>query len=456
MPKLLKKINERIPAPAKNIGKSYINILTGGVYGEAKSYGDDREYLKQLKKAPKVEMGRKEIEDLARKGAFKGKQVVMKVVGGKNMAGIGVFKDFPGIEPIIATTRGLRDTWRLFLPNYTPGKDISIPNSIRPNYIKELHVIGNKGVEKVIVNKDFKIPSKLPLPSRLKSLAKPAIGLYGAAELLSLGLTGKTLAGRLLSYEKKRLIHGNHSNTPAIKQAAIGPLKMRAIKKALIAGAAVAGAGLALAPINYTMAHYNYKGKKEHPILYPTVSGLGRVGTVLAGTSAHGAITGMATIKGLGSKRNAATVGMLQGQWGYNIGSGTKETIEGIGETYSRGRIANPEGRAKIMNNPKEYLKSIAIPGAILSGVAAANVIYNVNRYYPISTQRLVGKLKAAIQGAKGNPFLYMYTAGGSKAMKHVAIATPLYGLLATMAGYYLTKAVVAAKEKAKRKARKK
>jgi len=115
---------------------------------------------------------------------------VFKVTLGKeHIPSLGAFKDFKGFEALMGSAPLLRQTLAEYLPNYTPGRDISVGKSIAPHQLKELHIVDLKTGKTVLrlKNKAFRAPERAGLKG-IKTVLKHAPFVAVGGYLLYKGL----------------------------------------------------------------------------------------------------------------------------------------------------------------------------------------------------------------------------------------------------------------------------
>lgn len=179
------------------------------------------------------------------KGGF---QSILRVANEGGTGNMSAFVDFPVLGHLVGSYKPLQSYMRHILPNWSPGKDISIARSFGPETINRVMLADQMGgVHHVIDIKDaiqpgWKIPGLGNLKTAIKYAPMAALGTH----FLSKSLTGKGLVEQLSSGygAVKGLFH--RAEKPSEKKASVDIEKTAlsdAAKKALRYGAYGLGLG---------------------------------------------------------------------------------------------------------------------------------------------------------------------------------------------------------------------
>lgn len=197
---------------------------------------------------------------------------VKDVVGRTGAESLATFKDFPVVGDMIAMSPQVRSVVSEFLPNYTPGRDISVSGDIPTKNIHSIYLfdmsdVKNPKAVKRIHIKGADIP-KVTLAPNLKRLAFPAAVSLAGAEMLAKGITGKTMTGRLIDHWSKP----EEEKTAALKRST-----MEALKKGLRAGGyGAAGLGAVALPIgvatDFQRRRMKEKGYEGSEVVLPIIA----------------------------------------------------------------------------------------------------------------------------------------------------------------------------------------
>lgn len=373
-----------------------VDALTGGMVGHVQHGAVPYfQYEKAMAGAQHVEMHPHEMADFIAKNNLHGHQAAMKVHLGKgSMEGIGAFKDFPGLEAASAALSGLSSNLqKVFpIPNYTPGRDISIPNAVKGHHIEELHFFNpdTKKVDFIVKNKAFQAPERMALHEGLRHAAGPLAATYAGAELISLGLTKKTMAQRAFEAAKSK-----YDEYQQGRKKTAGVLENEARHLGLMASLGGAGlATVAAVPAFMQSNHEDYRAK--HP-----VESVGSEAAITAGAG-FGA-QGLALGTGAAATHSDAALKSL------GLGSGLGMTVGALPLTMASLPHTNiynafhanqdERHRARVLTNPGEYAKQVALPGAALLGGLAGHTAYQVHRYYPFHVHAGLQNAKAFLNG---------------------------------------------------------
>lgn len=306
--------------------------------------------------------------------------------------GLKGFADFPLVGPIVGSNYGLRNLVKRFLPNYSPGRDISTSHDISPDSIRDIFIYRTKGGKDLVDRIRIEAPKRTmkekikDIGKGIKNMNKPALGMVlGGTVLLGTALFGNKIYDRLK----------HKSKTEKTKTAGLTPNAKNAIKAALKASGLVGLAGLAIG------APYYYADKLTHKrtskLNNAALDYASRLGTAnLVDVSVHAPTSLPMFGYGLGSvaTRN------IPGAVGVYVGS------TGVNE-LSQGRLAYNPASAFILNEAganaipagnlagekvDSFIKRHGNDIAFASGIgtlagATGGSIYTYKRYYPMITR---------------------------------------------------------------------
>ena len=178
----------------------------------------------------------------------------------KELRGIGAFADFPLVGSVLASNTGLRNIVSKVVPNYSPGRDISIPHDINPKSIRSITISTNprfssaggepKAIERILIKSEKKSDSLL---KRLGTVHRgAALATLGGALMVGDAFFGSKWLPKLFHKNRKK---DQTLPPPIIKTSALAPEAAKAIKNGLGWGALAAG-GVALLGAPYVLAQH--------------------------------------------------------------------------------------------------------------------------------------------------------------------------------------------------------
>jgi len=285
-------------------------------------------------------------------------------IGKEHLKSLGTLKDFKGFEVLTGTAPLIRQFLAKVLPNYSPGRDISVGASIAPHQLKELHIVDLKTGKPVarFVNKDFK-PAEKSLKEGLKVFGKhlPFVGLGGF-------MLYKAFAphrGKENEQLKKKASDKNVEFTKLL------------IKHGLLAGAGVGLAGGVYAAFSHgpvLMQKGTDKDAWKDPKTYLGIAGLlGSTGGGLLLTS-HGY-----------KKKNPILMALGTGMFFGGLG----------GLAVPMGFAINP--LHKVLDGDNNDLKHKVLVGAA-TGIPMGYVAYAIGRHYPHNITSLIHHFKQGVK----------------------------------------------------------
>ena len=301
----------------------------------------------------------------------------------EELKGLGSFSDFPVVGPLMASNTGLRNFVKRFVPNYSPGRDISVPSDISAKSIRSIDIVKHesgkapKMVERIMLDKDKKL--KDSFFRKLKTINKPALfATVGGTLMLGDAIFGSKWLAHMLQKKKQK--------NELEKKSGLSPENAQALKKALGVGLVSAGLvgsiGLPLA-LAQRKAHKEYVDKtKGMASLTASASAQGaRVASVLPTAST---IT-IASRNNLSQAMGGLTAMDMGNQ--YNPERAMYMQLSGL-RGYPGGVLLPNKVNQFVKNNAT----TLALGGAALStglGAGAAHYIYN--RYYALPLQSEYG-----------------------------------------------------------------
>lgn len=387
------------------------DILSGGVVSLGEEAVHAARFSRGLKGVPTMNLTRADtLKWLAEHPELLAGNKAVLGVGTGHLQGMGAFKDFPVVGPAVGLNKGIQRLISGFLPNYTPGRDLSIGHSVDPSAFQRVHLMDkNNKIRRIINLTDAaRVPAsgQVALRSRLGAAAKPAAVTALGAHLLVRGLTGKGLYGHGKDLVNWYRGTGKEQNEPMAKTAALSAGLRRGLSGATTFG------GIA--------------GVVSIPSL---LGGLAPADSAEEATGAHAGILGggAATAAG-GTALTVRQVGgtdalqklLTQGGLGYMSGPhiaggsavGAAELSRGVAarshasaagrDAFLLGGMLTDDQDRWIRRNP--WIGPVADAAALTGTGALAG--YAMKRYYPSFWYGGAGRANASLDMLAGDPLM--------------------------------------------------
>jgi hypothetical protein len=171
-----------------------------------------------------LQMTREEAAKLIERESRSGKLRV--VLGAKGAAkGLDYMTDFPGLGTALAANPGLKQSLKSVMPNYDPGKDISMPGDMPVENIKEVRLLDlGTGSHTRIKLLDYKKP-KVPVGARLANLGRVGLPIAGGlvgADILQAAIRGRhSVLSNLVAGKEMRETRRRNYALRKLKQPAL-------------------------------------------------------------------------------------------------------------------------------------------------------------------------------------------------------------------------------------------
>ena len=405
----------------KNVGHAIgpaADVLTGGLGSNVSELYNTIKSNRELAKVPTKVMDLKHAKNyIAKKyvgGRFFNKKNPWKytaVLGvrpsAKELKGINAFSDFPVVGSLMSSNTGFRNIVKKFLPNYSPGRDISIPSDVSPHSIRSITLMTNpryledgkapKYVERVIIKNKNK--ESRNLMKKLKTVNKGmALATAGGALFAADALAGS----KWLTH----LIHKKRQNRNGVLKTAglMSPQARQAILNGLKWGGLTAG-GVLLLSGPYALAQHIAQKRNK------TTRGI-LAGTAATDTSQRAA-QGASVLKASGAALrdvsqeagDAAVTGSLAGDY---VGSGLSQQYNPV-KAMSRqlSGLRGYPGGSLVPDKADKVVKRNATgltlaETALGAGATTGAGKYVYDRFYSMPVRSSGGAVSKWIQSFKG------------------------------------------------------
>jgi len=321
-----------------------------------------------------------------RTGADRYSAVFKVTLGKEHIPSLGALKDFKGFEALMGSAPLFRQTLSHIIPNYTPGRDISVAGSIHPHQIKEVHIVDLFSGKPVlrIKNKAYKAPEKA-LGKGMKTVLKhaPFVALGGYLLYKGLGLDRKLRKESSATSRK----YTKHLIRKAIKYA---------IPAAAVAGTYTTVSNLPRLTYETSSGFMSELSPAEQAKAQARLSGVLLkdpkvfLSQLAAGVALAGGTVG--TMYGIFS-HNPIITGLSLGAAGGAILGMALPTLTGLNPIQS---VVSPHSEK---DEKKRRIKQFIVAGATALPVGYA--VYAFSRHYPHHMAKIKDAIKEMVERAQ-------------------------------------------------------